>query len=131
VAYLDGVIYLTTKGDQRIWAYDVLSARMRVFYDAVAAVGSPLYGVDNIIASAAGDLLVAEDGGDLQVVAILPDGTQRVVVQIDGHDFSEVTGLAFSPDGSRLYFSSQRAGASTLTNGGATYELRGPFLVDG
>jgi Tol biopolymer transport system component len=32
-----------------------------------------------------------------------------------------MTGPAFSPDGSRLYFSSQR-------NPGRTYEISGPFL---
>ncbi len=33
---------------------------------------------------------------------------------------------AFSPDGSRLYFSSQR-GTSGASSGGITYEVRGPF----
>ncbi|MGH2725443.1 MAG: hypothetical protein ACRDKS_00540, partial [Actinomycetota bacterium] len=35
---------------------------------------------------------------------------------------SEITGLAFSPDGSRLYFNSQRAFGL-----GVTYEVTGPF----
>ncbi|WP_395850285.1 hypothetical protein [Cystobacter fuscus] len=36
---------------------------------------------------------------------------------------TELTGLAFSPDGQRLYFSSQR-GSKGL---GLTYEVTGPF----
>jgi secreted PhoX family phosphatase len=43
-------------------------------------------------------------------------------LQVTGQDGSELTGPAFSPDGSRLYVSSQRG------NGfGITYEVRGPF----
>ena len=43
-------------------------------------------------------------------------------------DESEVTGTAFSPDGSRLYFSSQR-GKSGFVAGtdGHTFEVTGPF----
>jgi Tol biopolymer transport system component len=35
---------------------------------------------------------------------------------------AEITGPAFSPDGSRLSFSSQRGNSN-----GITYEVRGPF----
>lgn len=40
---------------------------------------------------------------------------------------SEIAGPAFSPDGSRLYFSSQRG--PTGTGAGVTYEVQGPFRV--
>jgi secreted PhoX family phosphatase len=45
---------------------------------------------------------------------------------VNGQPLSELTGPAFSPDGSRLYFSSQR-GATGTNEGGITYEVRGPF----
>jgi len=45
-------------------------------------------------------------------------------LQVIGQDFSEITGPAFSPDGQRLYFSSQRGGP---TGFGITYEISGPF----
>ncbi|HBV22011.1 MAG TPA: hypothetical protein DEF07_09880, partial [Nitrosomonas sp.] len=38
----------------------------------------------------------------------------------------EITGPAFSPDGSRLYFSSQR-GISGKPEDGITFEITGPF----
>ena len=42
------------------------------------------------------------------------------VCQVTGTEGSEITGPAFSPDGTRLYFSSQR-------DPGRTYEVTGPF----
>jgi hypothetical protein len=43
---------------------------------------------------------------------------------VAGQGGSELTGPAFSPDGKRLYFSSQRGGP---TGQGITYEVSGPF----
>ena len=79
-----------------------------------------LTGVDNITALPNGDLFVAEDPGDLQIVRLRPSGTIEPLLQLTGVTGTEITGPAFSPDLSRLYFSSQR-------NPGATYEVTGPF----
>ena len=125
--YHQGVVYLATKGDNRVWAYDVEAARMSILYDrAVAADPEALKGVDNLTVSCCGDVLVAEDGGSMQVVAVLPDGTLRPLVQVTGHGGSEITGPAFDPSGTRLYFSSQR-GADGGGGIGVTYEITGPF----
>ena len=67
-----------------------------------------------------GVLYVAEDGGDMQIVLVRPDGSTFPVVQVTGVANSEMCGPAFSPDGTRLYFSSQR-------NPGTTYEVTGPW----
>lgn len=40
---------------------------------------------------------------------------------------TELAGPAFSPDGARLYFSSQRATTGGGPGPGITYEVRGPF----
>jgi len=121
----DGVVYFSTKGDDRIWAYDTTSEKLSVLYDARTAKNPILTGVDNITVSASGDVLVAEDGGDMQVVAIMPNGELKALVQVLGHDKSEVTGLAFDPRGARLYFNSQEGTGS----GGMTFEIAGPFHV--
>ena len=119
----EGTVYLTTKGDNRVWAYDTNAETMRVLYDPdKAPAGSILLGVDNVTVSASGDVLVAEDGGDMQIVAILPSGEQKALVQLEGYDSSEITGPAFDPSGTRLYFSSQRG-----PKGGTTFEIKGPF----
>lgn len=125
--YFEGVVYFSTKGDNRVWAYHVASATLEVVYDA-AKVSSPvLQGVDALAITAGGEILVAEDGDDMQVVAIMTDGSTKVLVQVDGHDGSEITGLAFDPSGTRLFFSSQRGvGGNT---GGVTYMVTGPFHV--
>lgn len=82
--------------------------------------------VDNIALSKDGELVVSEDGGDLQIVAIVEDTRLKPIVQLVGHDGSEVTGPAFSPDGKRLYFSSQR-GTEGHSGAGVTFEVSGPF----
>jgi uncharacterized protein len=48
-------------------------------------------------------------------------------LQIVGHDNSEITGPAFSPDGTRLYFSSQYGTTGSMLDG-ITYEVTGPFF---
>jgi len=122
--YAGGVCYFTAKGDRKVWAYDAVREKLFSVYDG----GGTLDGVDNITGAPTGDLYVAEDGGNMEINIITPDGVVAPVVRVDGHPRSEITGPAFSPDGSRLYFSSQRGangGAAGLD--GVTYEVTGPF----
>ncbi len=121
--YHEHVVYFSTKGDDRVWAYDARSRELRVLYDAARATEPRvLTGVDNLTVSCCGDVLVAEDQGTMDLVAILPSGALKQLVQVVGQDGSEVTGPAFDPSGTRLYFSSQRSPA-----GGTTFEVTGPF----
>lgn len=120
-----GMIYFTTKGDNRVWAYDVQQNHLSIVYNAALYLQPVLTSVDNITANAAGELLVAEDGGDMQIV-VLTAGKALPLLQVAGHDRSEITGPAFSPDGSRLYFSSQR-GKTGNSEDGVTFEITGPF----
>lgn len=96
-------------------------------HDLVA--GAPLRGVDNVTVAQNGDVFVAEDGDDMQICVLSPSGTGDVVVapvlQVVGQLSSEITGPAFSPDGTRLYFSSQRGPGPG--GPGITYEVTGPF----
>lgn len=119
----EGTVFFSTKGNDRIWAYDTRTGLLRVIYDARAREAPPLRGVDNITVTCCGDVLVSEDQGSMQVVAILPSGECRVLVQVLGQDTSEITGPAFDPSGTRLYFSSQRTP-------GTTYEITGPFHAE-
>lgn len=121
--YADGQVVFSTKHDNRIWRYTIATSVLDVIYDASAYPSPPLTGVDNVTVSCCGDVLVAEDGGSMQIVAILPDGTPKAIVQVVGQNSSEITGPAFDPSGTRLYFSSQRG----TSGSGITYELAGPF----
>jgi uncharacterized protein len=69
---------------------------------------------------------VAEDGGDLQLCLITPERIVAPLLQLVGPNSSEITGPAFSPDGKRLYFSSQRGPTGSSSNG-ITFEVTGPF----
>jgi secreted PhoX family phosphatase len=123
-----GVVYFTTKGDNRVWAFDTLTSMLTLIYDRSTSPTPILSGVDNVTVSPDGDVLVAEDGGDLEIVAIAPTGVPTSLIQLVGHDASEITGPAFDPSLTRLYFSSQRGTLGSSSNG-MTFEISGPFFV--
>lgn len=123
IAYYNGTIIFTTKGDNRVWSYDTKRQVVDILYDVEESLTPILTGVDNITVSQQGNIYVAEDGGDLQIVVIDNQGGLYPIVQLEGHDASEITGVAFSPDGKRLYFSSQR-GTTGLSENGVSYEIQ-------
>jgi secreted PhoX family phosphatase len=127
--YQHGIVYFTTKGDNRVWAYDIDAGTIDILYDDDFFSPAELTGVDNVTVSSGGDVLVAEDGGNMQIVAHTPAGTLVPLIQIVGHERSEVTGPVFDPSGTRLYFSSQRGASGHPVTGGVTYEVSGPFVV--
>ncbi|MEV0300269.1 alkaline phosphatase PhoX [Streptomyces prasinus] len=126
--YANDTCWFTTKGDNRVWQYDAAAQTIELAYDDSLVTGgtAPLTGVDNVTGSSSGDLFVAEDGGNLEICVITPADVVAPFLRVDGQSGSEITGPAFSPDGTRLYFSSQR-GTSGSSSGGITYEVKGPF----
>ncbi len=128
IAHFNGSVYFVTKGDNRVWRYDAATGALSILYDDGTHSSPILAGVDNVETSLGGELLVAEDGGDMQIVAITPQGATVPVCQIVGHNSSEIAGPAFSPDFTRLYFSSQR-GTTGNSADGMTFEIAGPFVT--
>lgn len=108
IVWTDGIVYFTTKGDNRVWRHHTQNGQIDTLYDLSTSSTPILSGVDNIVITASGDLLVAEDGGDMQIVLLSPAGNVIPVLQVTGQDESEICGPAFSPNFDRLYFSSQR-----------------------
>lgn len=132
-AWISGrTLWFTTKGDGRVYELDLTTQQLTVLYDQASRAGSPLRGLDNItVHEPSGDLFVAEDGGNMEVCIITTEDAGEDVapfLRFVGHSGSEVTGPAFSPDGRRLYLSSQRGTDGTT---GATYEITGPFRTGG
>lgn len=119
-------VWFTTKGDDRVWAYELASRSVSIRHQAG---GSGLSGVDNLwFDRESSALFVAEDGGDMRVVLLRPDNSLVTVAHLPDQDLSEITGPCMSPDGQRLYFSSQRAPVGPLgVVLGVTYEITGPF----
>ncbi|MEU1802308.1 alkaline phosphatase PhoX [Streptomyces sp. NPDC019937] len=126
--YANDTVWFTTKGDNRVWQLNLADSTYELAYDdsLVNPGPAPLTGVDNVTGSSSGDLFVAEDGGNMEICVITPDDIVAPFLRISGQSGSEITGPAFSPDGKRLYFSSQR-GTTGSSSGGITYEVTGPF----
>lgn len=119
------VMFFACKGDNRVYALDVDNNLLQGVFDN-AAIDPIFDDVDNVVVSPAGDVLVAEDGEAMRLMVVFPNTPAKVLMQctLGG---SEITGPAFTPDGSRLYFSSQRgpntAGGAQPTGTGVTYEM--------
>lgn len=125
IAFSDGLIFFATKGDNRIWRYDTAANSLDILYDDDNFDEPVLTGVDNITIAPSGELYVAEDGGDMQLVILTQSGETFPIAKVTGQDGSEITGPAIY--GNRLYFSSQRGFGSFLGDGGITYEITGDF----
>ena len=131
----DGVIYFTTKGDRRVWAYDARAGVLDVLYDRAQAPGSALDAVDNVTVSASGDVYVCEDGGNMEIGVITPERVVAPFLRLTGpahEQGSEMVGVVFDPSATRMYFGSQRAHpivGETPAALGAIYEVTGPFRL--
>ncbi|MFF9863994.1 alkaline phosphatase PhoX [Streptomyces sp. NPDC013953] len=126
--YANDTVWFTTKGDNRLWQLNLTTNTYELAYDdsLVPSGTAPLTGVDNVTGSSSGDLYIAEDGGNMEICVVTPDDVVAPFLRIEGQTGSEICGPAFSPDGRRLYFSSQR-GTTGSSSGGITYEVTGPF----
>lgn len=122
--YQDDKVWFTTKGDDSVWEFDLSANRITRIWSG----GSPLTGVDNItVEQGSQDIFVAEDGGNMEIVIIDNQGNVAPFLRVPGQSGSELTGPCFSPDGTRMYFSSQRG----TSGNGITYEVTGPFRGTG
>jgi uncharacterized protein len=151
--FAHGRVWFTTTGDDRVWALTPATGAIEIVYDA-AALGpdAPLRDPDCLtVHPSSRDVFVGEDADDLQLVVlagVAEQGGELVAapfLQLVGHGggengapgqdgenvpsaswakTSELAGLAFSPDGTRLYCTSQRG---TDGERGMTFEVRGPF----
>ena len=125
-----GVVYFSTKGDNRIWSYDTRTSVLEVLFDGRESPAAGLTGVDNLTVSRSGDLFVCEDNGQeefsIGIVSREREVARFLTVSGSVHAGSELAGVIFDPSGTRMYFSSQRGAGGT----GAVYEVSGPFRTD-
>ncbi len=131
-----GVLYFTTKGDKRVWAYDARTGTLEVIFDHALAPDASLDAVDNITVSSAGEIFVCEDGGNMEIGLITPEREVSPFLRfsgpahpVEGEFKSEVCGVVFDPSGTRMYCTSQRAHPvdASAPGPGAVYGISGPF----
>ena len=122
IGFYKGQVFFTTKGDNRVWCYDTKTSEINIIYDFAKSDNAILSGVDNLTITPAGDVLVAEDGGNMQLIGITLNQNLVPIAQVVGHDRSEICGPAFDPSHNRLYFSSQR-GETGSSQDGVIFEI--------
>jgi secreted PhoX family phosphatase len=127
-----GTVYVATTADHRVHAYDIRAERFEVIYDGLASRSAPLLRMDQLTASPAGEVFVCEDIATDEIDIGVIDRRGRISRFLSAtgaqHQGSELTGVAFDPSGSRMYFASQRAfGSDEAPGPGAVYEVTGPF----
>ena len=119
--YNDGKVHFATTETHQIWTYDIANETCKVLYKGKGRLKYP----DNVTVSNTGLVMAAEDGDNMEICGISNKKNKAFrIVKVVGHEKSEITGPAFDPSGTRLYFSSQR-GKNGFT--GITYEVTGPF----
>jgi secreted PhoX family phosphatase len=117
-------VYFTTKGDSRVWDYDTRAESVRVLYNPLDDPRRQLTGVDNIAVTPGGDLIVAEDGGNMELVIVSPTGTAAALLRVIGRT-NQAHRPAFSPTATAC------TGSQRGDEAGITYEVTGPFRRHG
>ena len=130
--YQAGHVFFCATSQSEVYDLDLRRGELALIYGGSSRPRGPLTGADNITVHApSGDLYVAEDGGNFEVVllAVAPEGHREVVpfARVQTHRDSEITGPVFDPSGERLYFASQRGGRNGGGGFGVIYEVTGPF----
>jgi len=120
-------IYFVTKRDNIVWEIDLKLNKLSKFYEKSKDKNPQASGLDNITLTKKGTIIVAEDGGNMEIVAIYKNNISRPILRIIGQSSSEIAGPAFTKDMQKLYFSSQR-GKTGMDTGGITYVVEGNFL---
>ena len=85
--YAGGTCWFTTKGDNRVWAYDAVNQRIDLAYDDSLVTGGARAadrGRQHHRHPPRGDLFVAEDGGNMEINVITPAGVVAPFLRITG-----------------------------------------------
>ena len=124
----DGFIYFV-ESRKGIYRYDIEENTLKLFFESESISTNPekLNSPDNIAITPNGNLIVSEDPGFNEYLELWiinhKNKSSYPFLRVHNHYTSELTGMAFSPDNKRLYFSSQRG----KNGNGITYEVFGDF----
>jgi hypothetical protein len=128
----DGRMFVATTADHRVHAYHNRRERFEVIHDGLAVGSAPLWRVDQIAGSRAGDVFVCEIiatdeidlGGDRPARPRLSLSVRHGA----SAGWLRADGISFDPSGSRMYVPrSGRSGATRRSAPGPSYEIRGRF----
>ncbi len=144
-----GWLYFTSKTDHSVHGIDLAAQRYRLIWkgnpEASGVGAAVLSGCDTLaVHTRSGDLLIAEDGADMDIAVMTNQGEVAPLVRVlgAGAGATRVSGVAFDPTGTRLYLSAPRAVTPRSVGevvsgqdpadfgGGIVYEVSGPFRGD-
>ena len=135
ISPLDGKIYFTSKGKNRVYRFSDKGATVENFETFVGGMSYPIYtssgvyteawgdGNDNLTFDDRGNLWVLQDGGNYYIWVVRPDHTQASPkVELFGSmpAGSEPTGLTFSPDYRFGFVSVQHPNSNNVAQQDAT-----------
>ena len=79
-----GFVCFSTKRDFRVWVIDTFAETIEILYDWATSGDPELTNVDNVYVPPSGDVYVAEDRGNLEIVALTPLGDVKPIVRLVG-----------------------------------------------
>lgn len=135
ISPIDGMVYFTSKGKNRVYRFKDNGATVSDFETFVGGMTYPIEGLDgvtepwgdgndNLTFDDKGNLWVLQDGGKNYIWVVRPDHTQsnpKVLIHSSMPAGSEPTGLTFTPDFKYGFYSVQHPSGSNAPQVDATF----------
>ena len=105
------------KGLGQIWKYNVSKNSLTLFYES--SDKEEFWMGDNITISPWGDLIVCEDNDSnaCKLIGFTPNGKLYTLGKVSSQNSTEIAGVCFSPDGTKMGLNLQHAGKTLIISG--------------
>ena len=104
-------------GFGQIWKYNPAQKSLTLFYES--SDKEEFWMGDNITISPWGDLIVCEDNDSnaCKLIGFTPNGKIYTLGKVSSQNSTEIAGVCFSPDGTRMGLNLQHAGKTLIISG--------------
>ena len=118
----ESVIFFTCKsaglkGYGQMWAFEPKHSKITLFYESRSK--NDFWKGDNINTTPWGDLIICEDNDSnaCKLLGCTPNGHMYTLGRVSGNKSSEIAGICFSPDGTKMYLNIQDEGKTIVIDG--------------